>query len=63
MTPSVQVNSRRALNVHRDACALPGVRWIEPVVVPLLGSAVHPNVFGMAGMATATAAAIGGYGP
>lgn len=46
-------------SIGHDACQLPGVRWIEPVIVPLLGFFAHPNVFGMAGMEAATAAAIG----
>ncbi|MEX0789623.1 MAG: SGNH/GDSL hydrolase family protein [Actinomycetota bacterium] len=46
-------------SLGHDACALPGTRWIEPVVVPLLGFFVHPNATGMSGMESATAGAIG----
>lgn len=45
-------------SLGRDACALPGIRWIEPVILPLTGFFVHPNVMGMAGMEAATAGAI-----
>lgn len=45
-----------------DACTLPGFRWIEPVLVPLMGFVVHPNVIGMAGMQNAVGAAIGPEG-
>ena len=46
-------------SLGHDACQLPGVRWIEPVIVPLMGFFAHPNLFGMAGMEAATTAAIG----
>lgn len=46
-------------SLGHDACALPGIRWVEPVIVPLLGFLVHPNVMGMSGMESATAGAIG----
>lgn len=46
-------------SLGHDACAFLGVRWIEPVILPLLGFLVHPNAIGMAGMESATAAAIG----
>ncbi|HEX2149385.1 MAG TPA: SGNH/GDSL hydrolase family protein [Actinomycetota bacterium] len=46
-------------SIGHDACALPTIRWVEPVIVPLMGFVIHPNVFGMSGMETATAAAIG----
>lgn len=49
-------------SIGHDACQLPGTRWIEPVVLPLMGFVVHPNVFGMAGMQNAVAAAIGPAG-
>lgn len=45
-------------SLGHDACALPGIRWIEPVILPLLGFFVHPNVFGMSGMESAIAALI-----
>jgi lysophospholipase L1-like esterase len=49
-------------SLGHDACQLPGVRWIEPIILPLLGYFVHPNVFGMTGMEGAAAAAIGPRG-
>ena len=44
----------------RDACGLPGFRWVEPVVPILPAAPVHPNADGMRGMAAVVAAAIGG---
>lgn len=46
-------------SIGHDACTLPGIRWIEPVVVPLFGFFVHPNFVGMLGMESAIAGAVG----
>ena len=45
-------------SIGHDACALPGARWIEPVLPLSLAAPVHPNALGMAGMASAVAATI-----
>jgi lysophospholipase L1-like esterase len=45
-------------SVGHDACQLPGVRWIEPLI-PLSPAALfHPNALGMRGMAAAVVAAM-----
>lgn len=46
-------------SIGHDACTLPGTRWVEPVILPLMGFFVHPNVIGMAGMESAIAGAVG----
>ncbi|CAA9233752.1 MAG: putative secreted hydrolase [uncultured Acidimicrobiales bacterium] len=38
-------------SVGHDACQLPGVRWIEPIVPLSPAAPVHPNALGMQGMA------------
>jgi lysophospholipase L1-like esterase len=40
-----------------DACALPGLRWVEPVVPANAAAPLHPNVLGMQAMATIVFAA------
>ena len=40
-------------SVGHDACQLPGVRWIEPIVPLSPAAPVHPNALGMQGMAIA----------
>lgn len=42
----------------RSACALPTVRWVEPLLLPIAAAPVHPNALGMAGMARVVAAAV-----
>ncbi|MGI8684614.1 MAG: hypothetical protein ACR2MO_05925 [Acidimicrobiales bacterium] len=50
-------------SIGHDACALPLVRWIEPVVPVFPAAPVHPNARGMRGTARAVAAAIDGVVP
>ena len=38
-------------SVGHDACQLPGIRWVEPVVPLSPAAPVHPNALGMRGMA------------
>jgi lysophospholipase L1-like esterase len=45
-------------SIGHDACALPGLRWVEPVVPLALAAPVHPNAAGMAGVASVVTAAI-----
>jgi lysophospholipase L1-like esterase len=40
-----------AASVGHSACALPGVRWVEPVVPVNAAAPVHPNLLGMKAMA------------
>jgi hypothetical protein len=40
-----------------DACALPGLRWVEPVVPANAAAPLHPNLLGMQAMATMVVAA------
>jgi hypothetical protein len=40
-----------ASSVGRDACSLPLLRWVEPVVPLNLAAPLHPNLTGMLGMA------------
>lgn len=42
----------------RSACALPTVRWVEPLVPASPAAPVHPNALGMAGVANIVAAAV-----
>ncbi|MDP9402972.1 MAG: SGNH/GDSL hydrolase family protein [Actinomycetota bacterium] len=46
-------------SVGHDACALPGRRWVEPVVPVSPAAPVHPNAAGMAGIARAVLATVG----
>jgi lysophospholipase L1-like esterase len=47
-----------AASVGHDACQLPVVRWVEPVVPASPAAPVHPNLFGMEGYAAAVLARI-----
>lgn len=40
-------------SIGHDACQLPGIRWIEPLIPLSPAAPVHPNVVGMHGMAAA----------
>ena len=46
-------------SIGHDACQLPGVRWVEPLVPLSPAAPVHPNALGMQGMATVVAGAMG----
>jgi lysophospholipase L1-like esterase len=46
-------------SVGHDACQLPGVRWVEPLLPLAPAAPVHPNALGMQGMAGAVVAALG----
>jgi len=45
-------------SIGHDACKLPTVRWVEPVVPANPAAPVHPNLRGMAGMGAAVVNAI-----
>ena len=45
-------------SVGHDACSLPGIRWVEPVVPLAPAAPVHPNAKGMRGMAAEVVRAI-----
>lgn len=45
-------------SIGHDACQLPTVRWVEPVIPVNPAAPVHPNAAGMRGMADAVLAAI-----
>lgn len=47
-----------ALSAGHDACQLPGVRWVEPVV-PVNAAPVHPNAIGERAMADNAIARLG----
>lgn len=47
-------------SLGKDACGLPGFRWVEPAVPISLAAPVHPNAEGMQAMAAIVAAAIAG---
>ena len=47
-------------SIGHDACQLPGVRWVEPLVPLSPAAPVHPNALGMHGMAAALAGAMAG---
>jgi GDSL-like Lipase/Acylhydrolase family len=47
-----------AASVGHDACQLPVVRWVEPVVPASPAAPVHPNLLGMQGYAAAVLARI-----
>jgi lysophospholipase L1-like esterase len=47
-----------APSIGHDACQLPTVRWIEPVVPVNPAAPIHPNLAGMQGMAQAVLAAV-----
>jgi lysophospholipase L1-like esterase len=40
-----------AASVGHSACALPGLRWVEPVVPVNAAAPLHPNLLGMKAMA------------
>ncbi len=46
-------------SIGHDACELPGVRWVEPLLPLSPAAPVHPNALGMAGMAAAVLATLG----
>jgi hypothetical protein len=41
----------------RDACALPGVRWVEPYIPASAAAPLHPNLLGMKATADLVVAA------
>ncbi|MDQ3106658.1 MAG: SGNH/GDSL hydrolase family protein [Actinomycetota bacterium] len=45
-------------SIGRDACSVPVLRWVEPVVVVNAAAPVHPNLTGMQGMAAVLKTAI-----
>jgi lysophospholipase L1-like esterase len=45
-------------SIGHDACQLPTVRWVEPVVPVNPAAPIHPNAAGMQGMAAAVLAAM-----
>jgi GDSL-like Lipase/Acylhydrolase family len=47
-------------SIGKDACALPTVRWVEPVVPVLPAAPVHPNQIGMQGVASVLLQTING---
>jgi lysophospholipase L1-like esterase len=42
-----------APSIGHDACQLPGLRWVEPVIPANLAAPIHPNVLGMLGVSDA----------
>lgn len=46
-------------SIGHDACQLPGLRWVEPLVPLSPAAPIHPNALGMQGMATVLAGAMG----
>jgi lysophospholipase L1-like esterase len=47
-----------AASVGHDACALPGLRWVEPVIPASPAAPIHPNLLGMKAMADLVIAAM-----
>jgi lysophospholipase L1-like esterase len=47
-------------SIGHDACQLPTVRWVEPVVPINPAAPIHPNAAGMQGAAAALVAAVNG---
>jgi lysophospholipase L1-like esterase len=45
-------------SIGHDACQLPGVRWVEPLLPLSPAAPVHPNALGMQGMAAVLAGAM-----
>ena len=45
-------------SIGHDACQLPGLRWVEPLVPLSPAAPVHPNALGMQGMAAVLAGAM-----
>jgi lysophospholipase L1-like esterase len=46
-----------AASVGHDACQLPGIRWVEPVVPVNAAAPLHPNLLGMQAMSSLVVAA------
>jgi hypothetical protein len=46
-----------AASAGHDACAPPGVRWVEPVIPASAAAPLHPNLLGMKAMADLVVAA------
>ena len=65
MTPKAAGRARATFidtytpSIGHDACEPPVIRWVEPAVPASPAAPVHPNLFGMQGMAAAVEAAIG----
>jgi hypothetical protein len=49
-------------SIGRDACQLPTVRWVEPVVPVNPAAPIHPNEAGMRATASLLAAAMRQHG-
>jgi hypothetical protein len=47
-----------AASVGHSACALPGLRWVEPVIPASAAAPVHPNLLGMKAVADLVLAAM-----
>jgi len=47
-----------AASIGHDACEIPTVRWVEPVVPAAPAAPVHPNQLGMTGAKDAFVAAL-----
>ena len=47
-----------AASVGHSACALPGLRWVEPVVPANAAAPIHTNLLGMKAMADLVMAAM-----
>jgi len=47
-----------AASSGHDACQPPVVRWVEPLVPASPAAPIHPNLFGMEGMAAAVQQAV-----
>ena len=45
--------------IGHDACKLPTVRWVEPIVPTTAAAPVHPNLRGMQGTAVKVASVVG----
>jgi lysophospholipase L1-like esterase len=45
-------------SIGHDACQLPGVRWVEPVVPVNAAAPIHPNLGGMMGVSDLLVAAL-----
>jgi lysophospholipase L1-like esterase len=65
MAQQAALNDARVVDVYaasvgHDACALPGLRWVEPVVPANSAAPLHPNLLGMKAMADLVVAAARG---
>lgn len=56
--PGVHFADTYTPSIGHDACALPGVKWVEGLVPLAPAAPVHPNALGSAGMAAAVLAAM-----